>query len=45
MVPFGKHRVLTEDEINKVTEYIWTLCDVREPSHRTNLLGEEINHE
>lgn len=25
MVPFGKHRVLTEDEINKVTEYIWTL--------------------
>jgi sulfur-oxidizing protein SoxX len=25
MVPFGKNRVLTEDEINKVTEYIWTL--------------------
>ena len=25
MVPFGKHRILTEDEINKVTEYIWTL--------------------
>jgi len=25
MVPFGKNRVLTEDEINKVTDYIWTL--------------------
>ena len=25
MPPFGKHRLLTEDEINKVVEYIWTL--------------------
>lgn len=25
MVPFGLHRVLTEDEIDKVVEYIWTL--------------------
>jgi len=25
MPPFGKHRLLTEDEINKVTEYIWSL--------------------
>ncbi len=25
MVPFGRMRVLTEDEIDKVVEYIWTL--------------------
>ena len=25
MVPFGRHRVLTEGEIDKIVEYIWTL--------------------
>ncbi|MCW8908549.1 MAG: sulfur oxidation c-type cytochrome SoxX [Sedimenticola sp.] len=25
MVPFGRMQVLTEDEIDKVVEYIWTL--------------------
>ncbi len=25
MVPFGKHRVLTEDEIDKLVEYVWSL--------------------
>ncbi|MCP3867728.1 MAG: sulfur oxidation c-type cytochrome SoxX [Gammaproteobacteria bacterium] len=25
MVPFGLHRVLTEEEIDKLVEYVWTL--------------------
>lgn len=25
MPPFGKHRILSEDEIDKITEYIWSL--------------------
>lgn len=25
MVPFGRHKILTEGEIDKITEYIWTL--------------------
>ena len=25
MPPFGKHQVLSEDEIDKITEYIYTL--------------------
>jgi len=25
MPPFGKHRILTEDEISKVVEYVWSL--------------------
>jgi len=25
MVPFGRHKVLTEAEIDKLVEYIWSL--------------------
>jgi sulfur-oxidizing protein SoxX len=25
MPPFGKHEILTEDELDKVVEYVWTL--------------------
>jgi sulfur-oxidizing protein SoxX len=25
MIPFGKHKVLTEQEIDKVTDYIYSL--------------------
>ncbi len=25
MMPFGRHQILTEEEIDKVTEYIWSL--------------------
>jgi sulfur-oxidizing protein SoxX len=25
MPPFGKHRILSDDEIDKITEYIYTL--------------------
>jgi sulfur-oxidizing protein SoxX len=25
MPPFGKHRILTEEQINKIVEYVWSL--------------------
>ena len=25
MPPYGRHRILTDEEINKIVEYIWTL--------------------
>jgi len=25
MPPFGRHKILTEDEIDKVVEFVWTL--------------------
>lgn len=25
MPPYGRHRILTDEEINKIAEYIWTL--------------------